>query len=324
MKTILVVGGAGYIGSHVVLEFLKAGYGVTVLDNLSSGQRINLFEEARFVYGDIQDRLLLRDLLAENFDAVVHLAALKAAGESMESPEKYSYQNINGTLNLLEAVSFSSTRTVIFSSTAAVYGMPRYLPLDEDHPVNPINYYGFTKQEVERFLDWYDRLKNVKYSSLRYFNAAGYDTEGKIEGLEKDPANLIPVVMEVAVGMRESMEVFGNDYATADGTCLRDYIHVSDLASAHVKACETIEQSGSSITLNLGTGKAYSVMEVIRTVEKISGKRIPYKNAPRRSGDPAELYAKADAARKTIGWIPKFSDLETIVDSNWKVYRNRL
>jgi len=322
MKKILVVGGAGYIGSHVVLEFLTAGYHVSVLDNLSSGQQINLFKEAEFIHGDIQNRLFLHDLFSREFDAVVHLAALKAAGESMIIPEQYAYQNINGTLNLLEAVATSKTRFFVFSSTAAVYGMPEYLPIDEEHPLVPINYYGFTKQEIERFLDWYDRLKNIKFASLRYFNAAGYNTEGKIKGLEKNPANLIPIVMEVAAGLRESMDVFGNDYPTEDGTGIRDYVHVSDLANAHLKAFEYLAKKKNSITLNLGTGTGYSVLEVIKMAEKISGKKIKYQIAPQREGDPAHLYAKAEKAASLINWSPRFSDLKTMIESTWKMYQD--
>ena len=324
MKKILVVGGAGYIGSHVVLEFLNAGYDVTVFDNLSSGQQINLFEAARFIHGDIQDRSFLKNLFSEEFDSVIHLAALKAAGESMIAPEQYTYQNIIGTLNLLEAISYSKTRNIIFSSTAAVYGMPQYLPIDETHPLEPINYYGFTKQEIERFLDWYDRLKEIKYASLRYFNAAGYSPDGKIHGLEKNPANLIPIVMEVAIGDRDSLDVFGNEYSTKDGTGVRDYIHVSDLANAHLKAFQYISDNKQSITLNLGTGKGYSVLEVIKMAEKISGKQINYRIVPRREGDPASLYAKADTAKKLIQWTPGFSDLKTMIESTWNVYKTCL
>ncbi len=321
MKKILVVGGAGYIGSHVVLEFLNAGFEVTVLDNLSSGQQINLFKEATFVHGDVQDRIFLRDLLKDNFFAVIHLSALKAAGESMFLPERYAYQNINGTLNLLEAVSHSKTRIFIFSSTAAVYGMPQYLPLDESHPLEPVNFYGFTKQEIERFLDWYYKIKGIKYSCLRYFNAAGYDTKGRIKGLEKNPANLIPIIMETAIGIRKSMNVFGNDYPTEDGTCIRDYIHVSDLANAHLKAFEHINITGKSHVVNLGTGKGYSVLEVIHKAEEVCGKKINFKITERREGDPASLYAKADLAGKMMDWKPKFSDLETMLDSTWKMYQ---
>ncbi len=234
MKSILIVGGAGYIGSHVVLSFLEAGYKVNVLDNLSTGQQVNLFREAQFIHGDVQDRFLLKKICSENYDAVVHLAALKVAGESMEIPEAYAHQNITGTLNLLEAISQSKTRIIIFSSSAAVYGEPEYLPVNEEHPLKPINFYGFTKLEIERLLAWYDQLKGITFAALRYFNAAGYDVNGRISGLEYAPANLLPVVMETVSGTRKKMMVFGDDYPTPDGSGVRDYIHVSDLASARV------------------------------------------------------------------------------------------
>lgn len=322
--SILVVGGAGYIGSHVVQAFLEANFKVTVFDNLSSGLEINLFKQARFVRGDVQNREQLKELFTENFDAVIHLAALKAAGESMEIPEKYAYQNINGTMNLLEAISLSKTRIIVFSSSAAVYGMPSYLPLDENHPVDPINFYGFTKYEVERFLDWYDRLKEIKYASLRYFNAAGYDPGGDILGLETAPANLIPVVMETAAGIRDSMSIFGDDYPTPDGTGIRDYIHVTDLAKAHLMAYQNIKISEQSLTLNLGTGKGHSVLEVIRMTEKVTGKKLNYVITNRREGDPAELYTGSKTAWDTLGWEPEFSNLESLIKTTWQVYQHPL
>jgi len=318
---LLVVGGAGYIGSHVVQALLKAGCQVTVFDNMTTGQETNLFPEARFILGDIQDRSKLKEVFTEGYHAVVHLAALKAAGESMEVPEKYAYQNMNGTMNLLEAVSLSETRIVIFSSSAAVYGNPQYLPIDEQHPVDPINFYGFTKHEIERFLAWYDRLKGIRFASLRYFNAAGYEPGGRIRGLEKKPANLIPVVMEVLSGRREQMEVFGTDYPTPDGTCIRDYIHVSDLAKAHLLAYLWIRKTDRSLTLNLGTGEGHSVLQVIRMAEKISGKTLNYKTGGRRSGDAASLLAGSNVAAETIGWRPDISDLESIIRTTWHVYR---
>ncbi|MBT3225338.1 MAG: UDP-glucose 4-epimerase GalE [Deltaproteobacteria bacterium] len=320
--SILVIGGAGYIGSHVVQTFLKANYRVTVFDNLSSGQEINLFKQARFIPGDIQNREQLKELFTEKFDAVIHLAALKAAGESMEIPEQYAYQNINGTMNLLEAVSLSQTRIVVFSSSAAVYGMPNYLPLDENHPVDPINFYGFTKYEVERFLGWYDRLKGIKFASLRYFNAAGYDPGGEILGLEIAPANLIPVVMETAAGIRAEMSVFGDDYPTPDGTGIRDYIHVSDLARAHLLAYQKIQNTAQSLILNLGTGKGHSVLEIISMAERITGRKLNYTVTKRREGDPAELYTGLKVARETLGWEPEFSDLESLVKTTWQVYQH--
>jgi len=320
--SILVVGGAGYIGSHVVQAFLKANYRVTVFDNMSSGQEINLFKQARFIPGDIQNRDQLKTLFTEKFDAVIHLAALKAAGESMEIPEQYAYQNINGTMNLLEAISLSQTRMVVFSSSAAVYGMPNYLPLDENHPIEPINFYGFTKYEVERFLGWYDRLKGIKFASLRYFNAAGYDPGAEILGLEIAPANLIPVVMETAAGIRKEMSIFGDDYPTPDGTGIRDYIHVSDLAKAHLMAYQNIKKTSQSLTLNLGTGRGHSVLEVVRMAEKISGRKINYTITKRRDGDPAELYTGLKAASDTLGWEPEFSDLESLVKTTWQIYQH--
>ncbi len=320
IDSILVVGGAGYIGSHVVQTFLNAGCRVTVFDNMSTGHEINLFKQARFIHGDIQDRKQLKNLFSEKFDAVVHLAALKAAGESMEVPEQYAYHNINGTMNLLEAISLSQTRIMVFSSSAAVYGMPRYLPLDESHPIDPINFYGFTKNEIERFLGWFDRLKGIRFASLRYFNAAGYDPKGSILGLERNPANLIPVVMEVASGLREEMEVFGDDYPTQDGTCIRDYIHVNDLAKAHLMAFQYIKQSDQSLTINLGTGQGHSVLEVIRMAEKITKKKLNFKIAPRRQGDPAELYASLAVAQQTLGWKPTLSDLESLTRTTWHAY----
>ena len=322
MKSILIVGGAGYIGSHVALSFLKAGHAVTVFDNLSTGQRSNLFQEARFVHGDVQDRMLLGSTLAYGYDAVVHLAALKSVGESMEFPERYARQNITGTLNLLEAISRSTARIVIFSSSAAVYGMPESLPMDEKHSLQPINFYGFSKLEIERTLHWYDRLKGIRFASLRYFNAAGYDVDGRISGREPNPENLLPVIVETLCGMRESMQVFGNDFPTPDGTGVRDYIHVTDLATAHVQAFETILENRKSLTVNLGTGQGCSVMEIIKMAEKVTGKKVPYTIAPRRKGDAAELCAKADLAGRVLGWRPVFSDLKTLVESTWRVYKS--
>jgi UDP-glucose 4-epimerase len=222
MSRILVIGGAGYIGSHVAAAFLDRGDEVAVFDNLSSGCRENLFDGAAFVHGDILDYPLLSNTMRTGFDAIIHLAALKAAGESMTAPEKYSVNNICGTVNILNAASEASVPRIVFSSSAAVYGAPKCVPVDEDHPTDPINYYGFTKLEIERFLAWYERLRGIRFAALRYFNAAGYDARGRVTGLEKSPQNLLPIVMEVAAGMRKSMAVFGDDYDTEDGTGVRD------------------------------------------------------------------------------------------------------
>jgi UDP-glucose 4-epimerase len=304
-----------------VLSFLDAGFDVTVLDNLSSGRQINLFDNATFIHADLQDRVALNEIFRQPYDGVIHLAALKAAGESMIVPEQYAYQNITGTMNLLQALSNSKTKILIFSSSAAVYGLPQYLPLDEKHPLEPVNFYGFTKLEIERFLDWFYKLKGIHYANLRYFNAAGYDPEGRIKGLEQKPANLIPVVMEVATGKREKVDVYGNDYPTPDGTGIRDYIHVTDLADAHLKAFNLVHKKGESLTVNLGTGSKCSVIEVIKMAEKISGRKIAHEYTDRRSGDPAELYSSSEKATKLLKWKPKFSDLETIISSTWNVYK---
>ncbi len=316
---VLVIGGAGYIGSHVVLSLLQQGHEVTVFDNLSTGRRENLFPEVRFIEGDILDEEVLQKAVDQT-QAVVHLAAKKAVGESMAFPEKYTVNNICGTLNILNAMAKAHVRYFIFSSSAAVYGMPPVSLIDEDIPTNPINFYGFTKLEIERFLSWYDRLKEIRFVSLRYFNAVGYDSQGRVKGLEKNPQNLLPIVMETALGIRPEMFIYGNDYPTPDGTCIRDYIHVSDLASAHVAALSHLACDGSSEILNLGTGKGHSVLELVKRSIEITGKNIPYRFAPRRSGDPATLTASSLKAKEILSWTPAFSDLDTIIRTTWQVY----
>jgi UDP-glucose 4-epimerase len=319
---ILIIGGAGYIGSHVAREFLDRGHRVTVFDNLSSGLRENLFPGAAFIHGDIlryEDlRLAMRDQ-----EAAVYLAAFKAVGESMIRPEKYSVNNITGTVNLLNAACESGLTRIIFSSSAAVYGEPAYLPIDEKHPANPENYYGFTKLEIEKFLGWYDRLKGIRYASLRYFNAAGYDVKGRISGLEQNPANLIPVIMEAACGMRSELAIFGDDYDTPDGTCIRDYIHVNDLAIGHALALDFVVKHDKSVTVNLGSETGSSVMEVLETARRVTGKPIPSRMAGRRSGDPARLTASARLARELLGWQAQYSDLEMLISTSWKVYSQK-
>lgn len=318
---VLVIGGAGYIGSHVVKELMACGHKVTVFDNLSSGLKQNLFKENDFIKGDILNIKNLEKAFERGFDAFIHLAAFKAVGESMIYPEKYSVNNINGTLNILNAAVKHNCRYMVFSSTAAVFGEPQYVPVDEEHPKNPENYYGFTKLKIEEFMKWYDQLKGLKFAALRYFNAAGYDTEGVLYGLEQNPANLLPVIMETACGKREKMSVFGSDYPTRDGTCIRDYIHVSDLASAHVKALEYISSKNESITLNLGTGNGITVTEMLEAARRITGKEIKADYVGRRPGDPAQLTAKSDLAQKVLNWSAKFSDVDTLVSSTWNAYR---
>ena len=316
---ILVTGGAGYIGSHVVIALCEGGYEVVVLDDLSTGNREAVDNRAEFIQGSTLNNDNVATAL-NGVDAVIHLAAFKAAGESMIDPGKYSQNNISGTISLLNAMITHGVDKFIFSSTAAVYGYPKYLPLDENHPLEPINYYGFTKLEIERILKWYGELKGLKFAALRYFNAAGYDPEGRIRFLENNPANLIPIVMEVASGRREKMEVFGNDYDTSDGTGVRDYIHVTDLASAHVKAIEYLKIN-DSITVNLATGESHSVLDVINKTKEISGKNIPYHIVDRRPGDPAELYAGTTLAFDQLDWKANHSGLKSLIETTWQVYK---
>jgi len=316
---VLVTGGAGYIGSHVVLALCEEGNNVVVLDDLSTGNREAVDKRALFIQGStLNDDDLSKGL--NDVDAVIHLAAFKAAGESMIHPEKYSHNNITGTITLLNAMVKQGVNKFIFSSTAAVYGYPKYLPLDENHPLEPINYYGFTKLEIERILKWYGELKGLRFAALRYFNAAGYDSLGRITSLENNPENLIPIVMEVASGRRQKMEVFGDDYDTDDGTGVRDYIHVTDLASAHVKSIEYLNEN-ASLTVNLATGESHSVLDVINLAKEISGKDIPFDIVGRRPGDPAKLYAGTNRAFESLNWEAKYSDLKTLLETIWKVYQ---
>jgi UDP-glucose 4-epimerase len=333
---ILIIGGAGYIGSHVAREFLDNGHEVTVFDNLSSGLTQNLFPEAAFIKGDILDsdesdaNIPLDSVLDDAeftdekpFDAIVHLAAFKAAGESMIKPEKYSVNNISGTLNILNSAARAGIKYIVFSSSAAVYGEPQYLPIDEAHPTNPENYYGFTKLEIERCLGWYDKLKVIRYAALRYFNAAGYDVQGRITGLEKNPANLLPVVMEAAMGTRKEVQLFGNDYDTVDGTCIRDYVHVNDLARGHAAALDYIVKNDKSLTVNLGSENGISVQEMIDHARKITGVNIPVKIVARRPGDPAKLTSSAAFAKEALGWSAQYSDPETLIRTSWNAYKRQ-
>jgi UDP-glucose 4-epimerase len=320
---ILIIGGAGYIGSHVTREFLDIGHKCTVYDNLSSGLRGNLFPEAAFIHGDIHDYPHLLESMMDGFDALIHLAASKAAGESMINPEKYSRNNICGTLNILNAAAASGIKNIVFSSSATVYGEPQYLPVDEKHPTCPENYYGFTKLEIERILGWYEKLKGIRYACLRYFNAAGYDVKGRISGLEQNPANLIPIIMETACGIRDELQIFGDDYDTPDGSCIRDYIHVNDLACGHVMALDYIKNENKSLVFNLGSETGISVKEVLDTARRVTGKSIPAKISGRRPGDPAKLASSAALAKKTLGWEARYSDMETLIKTSWEVYKKQ-
>ena len=318
MNKILIIGGAGYIGSHVVHELCDQGYNTIILDDLSTGQVENIDSRANFIKDSFSNNNILADIL-KDVKCVIHLAALKAAGESMLNPSIYMKNNIIDTFNLIELCIENNVENFIFSSSAAVYGSPEYLPIDEKHPLNPVNYYGFTKMVIEKQLLWYSDLKNINVACLRYFNAAGYDINGRIRGKEKKPENLLPIVMEVANKTRKSFNVFGNDYDTKDGTCLRDYIHVNDLATAHVKSIDALKDNNKLI-LNLATGNNYSVLDVINQAEIITNKNIKYNIVERRPGDPDKLYATSHQAKNILNWIPQYSDLNTILESMWKIY----
>jgi len=319
---ILVIGGAGYIGSHVARELLDNGYKVTVYDNFSSGKEENIFADENLVRGDVLDFDFLDKTMRETqFDGIIHLSAFKAAGESMIIPEKYSINNLCGTINILNAAVKNDVKNIIFSSTAAVYGEPQYLPIDENHPTSPANYYGFTKLEIERILDWYDKLKGLKFVALRYFNAAGYDEKGRIWGLEINPQNLLPIVMETAVGIREKITIFGSDWNTRDGTCIRDYIHVSDLATAHLKAFEYLQKTKKSLTVNLGSQTGVSVKEMVDTARKITGREIKAELGERRDGDPSTVLATAKKAEEILGFKARNSDITSLISTTWEVYK---
>ncbi|MEC7631772.1 MAG: UDP-glucose 4-epimerase GalE [SAR324 cluster bacterium] len=318
---ILVVGGAGYIGSHVVKALRDAGRQPVVFDNLSTGLRENLFPDIPFIHGDLlipeQVRAAMRGIRS-----VIHLAALKAAGDSMLEPERYALNNLNGTVNLLHAAGIAGVRHFVFSSSAAVYGEPQYLPLDENHPTEPANFYGQTKLQIEMLLSWFSRLRNMRYAGLRYFNAAGYDPDGEVRGLEKEPNNLLPLVLETLLGWRENLEVYGTDYDTEDGSCIRDYIHVSDLADAHLRALSFLEEQDEDLVLNLGTSKGISVLEILDAARKVSGVDLPVIHSDRRPGDPAVVLASAEKAERLLEWSPAFSDVETILKTMLAAYRS--
>ena len=315
-KHVLVTGGIGYIGSVVTSQLLEKGYQVTIFDNLSHARRSALPAGAIFVQGDVGDRAAL-DLLfnKEKFDGVMHFAALIEAGESMKVPERYFRNNTASSLTLLEAILAHRISRIVFSSTAALYGNPVKTPIEEDDALLPTNAYGESKLLVEHMLAWFHRIHGLRYACLRYFNAAG---AAGVHGEDHRPeSHLIPIALEVAQGKRKELSIFGTDYPTPDGTCVRDYIHVADLASAHLLAFEALDTK-EKLIYNLGNGRGFSVREVIETVRRVTGHAIPALEAPRRPGDPAILVASSEKIRRELLWRPQFSGLEDIVKSAWE------
>jgi len=310
---ILVTGGAGYIGSHACKALAEADYTPITLDNLVYGHRWAV-KWGPFIEGDLADGALLRRVLCDyKVEAVMHFAAYAYVGESMQDPGKYFRNNVTTTINLLDAMVDSRIHNIVFSSTCATYGMPQHIPINEDHPQRPVNPYGESKLFIERALHWYDMAHDIRSISLRYFNAAGADAEGEI-GEDHDPeTHLIPLVILAALDPTRHVKIFGTDYATPDGSAMRDYIHVTDLARAHVKAIDRLLAGCKTTSLNLGTGTGYTVREVIDSVERVSGRKVIAVEAPRRAGDPPMLVAQPGLAADLLGWVPKYSNLDTIV-----------
>lgn len=325
-STILVTGGAGYIGSHAVLALKQAGYEVVILDNLVYGHR-DLIEQVlkvELIEGDTIDRDLLDKLFkSRDIAAVMHFSAYAYVGESVSNPAKYYRNNVIGTITLLEAMLAASVKKFVFSSTCATYGVPETVPIPEDHPQNPINPYGATKLMVERILSDFNEAYDFKSVRFRYFNAAGADPSGLLGEDHNPETHLIPLVLQTALGKRESISIFGTDYPTDDGTCVRDYIHVSDLADAHILGLEYLLKGGDSTFFNLGNGKGFSVKEVIETARQITGKEIKAVECDRRPGDPPALIGSAEKARKILGWQPQYTSIKDIMTHAWEWHQKR-
>lgn len=322
-KSILVVGGCGYIGSHMVGCLLKAGHLVVVLDDLSTGFSDSLLG-GELVVGNCGDRKVLDALFASHlFDGVLHFASFIQVGESAIDPAKYYRNNTINTMTLIEAMKDHGVGPLIFSSTAAVFGEPKYVPIDEAHPRQPINPYGMSKLMVEAMLRDFDQAYGLRSVALRYFNAAGADPEARIGERHEPETHLIPLALQTVLGRRGALKVFGRDYDTPDGTCIRDYIHIGDLCDAHLLALEYLWNSGETTAFNLGNGDGYSVQQVLDAVEHVTGQKVSYENAPRRAGDPARLVADSSQARRVLGWKPRYTGLETIVSHAWQWEQSR-
>ncbi|MCK5720305.1 MAG: UDP-glucose 4-epimerase GalE [Thiomargarita sp.] len=322
MKTILVVGGAGYIGSHIVKMLLANNYQVVVLDNLSGGYRDAVLG-GDFVFGDIADTKMLNYLFSGyNFDGVMHFASFIQVGESVINPSKYYQNNLTATLNLLDVMVAHQVNKFIFSSTAAIFGEPQYIPIDEKHSQQAINPYGFSKQIIEQVLADYELAYDLKSICLRYFNAAGADPDGQLGERHNPETHLIPLVLQAASGRREFITIYGQDYDTPDGSCIRDYIHINDLCQAHILGLEQLFAGGKSAVYNLGNGTGFSVKQVIEIAEKVTKKTIPITLGKRRAGDPSHLVADSKQAQSILNWQPQYADLETIIAHAWQWENN--
>jgi UDP-glucose 4-epimerase len=318
---ILVSGGAGYVGSHAVRLLLRAGHEVWVYDNLCQGHR-SACPAQRLIVGDLSDRTKLTSVMKEHtIEAVMHFAAFALVGESVANPAKYYENNVLGSWSLLEAMRAAEVKRFILSSTTATYGAPQSIPITEDEPQQPINPYGFSKLVVERMLDDYAHAYGLGFAALRYFNAAGASPDGTIGEDHTPESHLIPIVLQVALGQREQITIFGDDYSTSDGTCIRDYVHVDDLGDAHIKALARLEP-GKGLKLNLGTGRGYSVRQVVDACRRVTGHSIPEVIGPRRPGDPPELVADARRARQQLGWQPRYEEIESIVETAWRWHKS--
>ena len=316
-KRVLVTGGAGYIGSNTTLQLLDAGYDVVVVDNLSRGHRAAVDPDRLRVVDLLDTDALVRVMEEAPCEAVIHFAAYIAVGESMKIPEVYFQNNVAGSLSLLTAMVRTGIKRIVFSSTAAVYGMPERVPIPETEHYGPINAYGESKVMVERLLHWFDQIHGIRSICLRYFNAAGADPAGRAGESHEPETHLIPLLFR-AIRTGVPITLFGDDYATPDGTCIRDYIHVTDLAQAHIRALEALSAGGESAKFNAGTGHGFSVREVLRAVEQVTGQAVPYQIGPRRDGDPPLLVADSGELQKKLCWTPQYSDIMTIVETGWR------
>ncbi|WP_043932339.1 UDP-glucose 4-epimerase GalE [Bacillus sp. EB01] len=321
--SVLVLGGAGYIGSHAVYQLIDQNYDVVVIDNLQTGHEKAIHPKAKFYKGDIRDKEFLRGVFErEQIDGVIHFAANSLVGESMEKPLEYFNNNVYGTQVLLETMTEFSIKNIVFSSTAATYGEQKVMPITEDMETNPTNAYGETKLTMEKIMKWCEIAYGMKYVSLRYFNVAGARSTGEIGEDHQPETHLIPLILQVPLGQREYISIFGDDYDTEDGTCIRDYIHVEDLIDAHILALSYLQNGGESNIINLGSGEGFSVKEMIEAARKVTNHEIPARVAPRRAGDPSRLIASSEKAKAVLGWNPKKTSIQKIFEDAWQWHRN--